>query len=44
MWWKPSSSSQRQQPEPGRITDRRVTPAGVVPRHLQQWVLMEWRS
>jgi type IV secretory pathway VirB10-like protein len=26
--------------EPGRITDRRVTPAGVVPRHLQQWILV----
>src|SRR4051812_25831752 len=25
---------------PPRIVDRRVWPAGVVPRHLQQWVLI----
>ena len=40
MWWKPSSSSRQESSEPGRITDRRMTPAGVVPRHLQQWVLV----
>jgi type IV secretory pathway VirB10-like protein len=26
--------------EPGRLIDRRTMPAGVVPRHLQQWVLV----
>jgi len=25
---------------PGRVTDRRFLPPGVVPRHLQQWVLV----
>ncbi len=25
---------------PGRVTDRRRVPAGVVPKHLQQWVLV----
>ena len=27
-------------PSPGRVTDRRLLPPGVVPRHLQQWVLI----
>lgn len=27
-------------PEPGRVIDRRLIPPGVVPRHLQQWVLI----
>ena len=26
--------------DPGRVTDWRTTPAGVMPRHLQQWVLL----
>jgi type IV secretion system protein TrbI len=26
--------------QPGRVTDRRLVPPGVVPRHLQQWVLV----
>src|SRR5260370_1188138 len=26
--------------EPGHLIDRRTMPAGVVPRHLQQWVLV----
>jgi type IV secretion system protein TrbI len=25
---------------PARVTDRRIVPAGVVPRHLQQWVVI----
>ena len=40
MWGNPSSASREGSPEPGRVTDRRRTPAGVVPRHLQQWVLV----
>src|ERR1700693_6402417 len=27
-------------PEPGHVTDRRTMPAGVVPRHLQHWMLV----
>ena len=40
MWWKSSSSQERRPPEPGQIIDHRTTPPGVVPRHLQQWVLI----
>jgi len=40
MWWSRSSSSAPSSPEPGRVTDRRRIPPGVVPRHLQQWVLI----
>ena len=40
MWWQRLSASTQSVPEPGRMTDRRTTPAGVVPRHLQQWVLV----
>jgi len=34
------STSPRVSTPPGRITDRRRLPPGVVPRHLQQWVLI----
>ena len=40
MWWNDSSPSNQTSPEPGRLTDRRTTPAGVMPRHLQQWVIV----
>ena len=40
MWWSRSSSAAPSSPEPGRVTDRRLIPPGVVPRHLQQWVLI----
>ena len=40
MWWHHSSTATHGVPQHGRITDRRTTPAGVVPRHLQHWVLV----
>jgi type IV secretory pathway VirB10-like protein len=40
MWWKSSPSQERRPPEPGQVIDHRTTPPGVVPRHLQQWVLI----
>src|SRR5262245_41969703 len=40
MWWSPSSPSSTPTPEPRRVVDRRVVPAGVAPRHLQQWLLL----
>jgi type IV secretion system protein VirB10 len=36
---QPSTSPDVSTP-PGRVTDRRYLPPGVVPRHLQQWVLV----
>src|SRR4029077_5322398 len=36
----PPSPSPTVPPSPGRVTDRRLLPPGVVPRHLQQWVLI----
>ena len=36
---QPTTSTDVSTP-PGRVTDRRRMPAGVVPRHLQQWVLI----
>lgn len=36
---QPSTSPDVSTP-PGRVTDRRLLPPGVVPRHLQQWVLV----
>lgn len=36
---QPSTSPDVSTP-PGRVTDRRPLPPGVVPRHLQQWVLV----
>jgi type IV secretion system protein VirB10 len=39
MWWM-RQDGRAQATEPGAIIDRRETPAGVVPRHLQQWVLV----
>src|ERR1700722_14760722 len=33
-------SSSKTSADPGRITDRRTTPLGVMPRHLQHWVLL----
>src|SRR5207342_3635628 len=42
-WWAMTehvpTSSEVPTP-PGRVTDRRRLPPGVVPRHLQQWVLV----
>jgi hypothetical protein len=35
-----ASPSPPQPAEPGRLTDRRTTPLGVMPRHLQTWVLL----
>jgi type IV secretory pathway VirB10-like protein len=35
-----ASPSPEQPADPGRVTDRRTTPLGVMPRHLQQWVLL----
>ena len=35
-----ASPSPQQPAESGRITDRRTTPLGVMPRHLQMWVLL----
>jgi len=40
MWWSRSSPHAPSSPEPGRVVDRRLIPPGVVPRHLQQWVLI----
>jgi type IV secretion system protein VirB10 len=40
MWWARWSSTTSSSPEPGRVADYRTTPAGVVPRHLQQWLLI----
>jgi type IV secretory pathway VirB10-like protein len=40
MWWKPSSRSNEGSAGPGGVIDRRIMPPGVVPRHLQQWVLV----
>ena len=39
MWWNRSSEPSGL-PEPGRVTDLRSTPPGVVPRYLQQWLLI----
>src|SRR5439155_13094881 len=36
---QPTTSTDVSTP-PGRVTDRRRIPPGVVPRHLQQWVLI----
>ena len=35
-----ASPSPEQPADPGRVTDRRTVPLGVMPRHLQQWVVM----
>jgi type IV secretory pathway VirB10-like protein len=35
-----SSPSPTGSAEPGRVTDLRTTPAGVMPRYLQQWLLV----
>lgn len=40
MWKRPSSLSTGAPVEPGHVSDHRTTPAGVVPRHLQQWLLL----
>jgi type IV secretory pathway VirB10-like protein len=40
MWWNTSWAVRPASPDPGAITDRRTIPPGVVPRHLQQWVLV----
>jgi type IV secretory pathway VirB10-like protein len=34
------SPSPEQPADPGRVTDRRTAPLGVMPRHLQQWVVL----
>jgi type IV secretion system protein TrbI len=40
MWWPRSSSTPPTPPEPGQVIDHRTVPAGVVPRHLQQWLII----
>src|SRR5580658_8152976 len=35
-----TSPSSERPAEPGHVTDRRTTPAGVMPRHLQQWMVL----
>jgi type IV secretion system protein VirB10 len=40
MWWSRVSSTTSSAPDPGRVADYRTTPAGVVQRHLQQWLLI----
>jgi type IV secretory pathway VirB10-like protein len=35
-----ASPSPEQPADPGRVTDRRTAPLGVMPRHLQQWVVL----
>ena len=37
---EPSTTPPETPPSPGRVIDLRRIPPGVVPRHLQQWVLM----
>ena len=40
MWWKRSASTPPVAPPPGTVTDHRPVPAGVMPRHLQQWLII----
>lgn len=40
MWWTRSVQSPAAAPTPGTVTDHRPVPAGVMPRHLQQWLII----
>ena len=40
MWWTRSASTPPAAPPPGTVTDHRPVPAGVMPRHLQQWLII----
>src|SRR5438876_9691513 len=40
MWWTRSASTPPAAPVPGTVTDHRPVPAGVMPRHLQQWLII----
>src|SRR5579872_4986437 len=38
MWWTQRTPTAA--PGPGTVTDHRVTPPGVMPRHLHQWLII----
>ena len=40
MWWIRSAQTPPAAPTPGTVTDHRPVPAGVMPRHLQQWLII----
>ena len=40
MWWTRPASTPPAAPAPGTVTDHRPVPAGVMPRHLQQWLII----
>lgn len=40
MWWTRSAQTPPAAPVPGSVTDHRPVPAGVMPRHLQQWLII----
>ena len=40
MWWTRSASTPPVAPAPGTVTDHRPVPAGVMPRHVQQWLII----
>ena len=40
MWWTRPASTSPANPAPGTVTDHRPVPAGVMPRHLQQWLII----
>src|SRR5438876_11746772 len=40
MWWTRSASTPPAAPVPGTVTDHRPVPAGVMPRHLQPWLII----
>ena len=40
MWWTRSASAPPTTSTPGTVTDHRPVPAGVMPRHLQQWLII----
>lgn len=40
MWWRRPASTSPATPAPGVVTDHRPVPAGVMPRHLQQWLII----
>src|SRR5262245_42933730 len=40
MWWTRSAQMPPASPTSGTVTDHRPVPAGVMPRHLQQWLII----
>ena len=40
MWWTRSGQTPGAAPESGTVSDHRAVPAGVMPRHLQQWLII----